>query len=144
MQTRDRFYIGGKWVQPAGRNVLEVISPYSEKVIGRVPEATAADIDAAVTAARLAFEEGPWPRTPPKERAAMITALSQGIQARSQEIADLITSEMGSPASWSLMGQVFAATFLLDAFAELTGEFPFEEQRAGLLGASLVRHVPVG
>ncbi len=144
MVTQDRFYIGGKWVTPAGTGTLEVISPYTEEVIGRVPEATPADMGAAVAAAREALEHGPWPRTPAGERAAMITALSREIGTRAQEIADLITAEMGSPASWSLVGQAFSATLVLDAFGAHAERFPFEERRSGLMGASLVRRAPVG
>jgi betaine-aldehyde dehydrogenase len=121
-----------------------VISPYTEEVIGRVPEATPTDMDAAVAAALDALEHGPWPRTHVSERVAMIAALSREIAARSQEIADLITAEMGSPASWSVIGQAFAATLVLDAFAEHAQRFPFEERRAGMMGASLVRRAPVG
>jgi aldehyde dehydrogenase (NAD+) len=144
MHSKDRFYIGGRWVGPAGSGTLDVVSPYSEEVIGRVPQATAADLDAAVAAAREALDAGPWPRMPASERADMISALSQEIMARSQEIADLITAEMGSPASWSVIGQALAANMVLDAFAEVARSFPFEERRAGIMGASLVRRAPVG
>jgi aldehyde dehydrogenase (NAD+) len=144
MHTREHFFIGGEWVAPAGQGTLEVISPYTEDVIGRVPEAVPADMDAAVAAARNALEHGPWPRMAPTERAAMITALSQGIQGRNEEFARLISEEMGSPISWSMLGQSFAPTMLLDAFAGLATEFPFEERRPGVLGTCLVRRVPVG
>jgi aldehyde dehydrogenase (NAD+) len=144
MLTRDRFYIGGRWVAPAGTGVLDVVSPFTEEVIGHVPAATPADMDAAVTAAREAFERGPWPHVPSAERGAMITALSQGIQARSDAFARTITQEMGSPISWCAIGQVFAATMVLDAFAALVTQLPFEERRAGILGSSMVRRVPAG
>lgn len=144
MINKDRFYIGGKWVEPAGSGTLDVISPYTEEVFARVPEATPADMDRAVAAAREAFDHGPWPHTPPAERAAMITAVSQEIQARSQEFADAITAEMGSPSSWCLVGQVMASTMLLDSFAEIAPQFSFEEHRPGLLGPNLIRRVPVG
>jgi aldehyde dehydrogenase (NAD+) len=144
MHAREQFFIGGKWVDPAGSGKLDVVSPFSEEVIARVPEATEADMDRAVGAARRALEEGPWPSTPPAERAVRIRELSQAIGARAQEFADTITSEMGCPSSWSLVGQVLSATMLLDAFADLTPGFAFEEERPGLLGPNLVRRVPVG
>lgn len=145
MHIQDRFYIGGEWVEPAQSGaVLEVVSPFTEEVVGRVPEAAELDMDRAVAAARRAFEEGPWPRMAPSERAALIAALANEIRGRSQEFAQLITLEMGSPISWSLVGQALAPTMLLDAFAALAAEFPFEEERQGMLGTSLVRHVPVG
>ena len=146
MEKRDTLYIGGEWVAPATSNQIEVISPYTEEVVGVVPEASEADVDRAVEAARAAFADGsgPWPTTSPKERADMIRAISQGIQARSQEFANLITAENGAPASFSLMGQVFAATMVLDGFADLTEQYAFEEERPGALSPCLVRRAPVG
>lgn len=143
MQTKDTLYIGGEWVAPAGTETIEVISPATEEVIARVPEASPADIDAAVAAARAALA-GPYPQLSPDERAEMITKLSQAIQARAQEFADTITGEMGSPSSWALMGQVLSSTMVLDGWAELTRSFPFEEIRPGALGPVMVRKEPVG
>ncbi len=71
--NKDSLYIGGEWVLGTGKT-LSVISPHSEEVIATVPEATEAEIDAAVRAARRAFDDGPWPRTSPAERAALIRA----------------------------------------------------------------------
>ncbi|MEJ2206376.1 MAG: aldehyde dehydrogenase [Gemmatimonadota bacterium] len=142
--AKDRFYIGGEWVRPAGTGVLEVVSPYTEEVVGSVPRATVADMDAAAAAAREALDRGPWPRMAPAERAAIVRALSQEIQARSAEFAEVITQEMGSPVSWCLLGQVLAAAMALDALAEHAATFSFEETRPGLMGEVLVRRVPVG
>ncbi|HEY5155593.1 MAG TPA: aldehyde dehydrogenase [Acidimicrobiales bacterium] len=144
MTNYDSFFIGGKWVPPAGTGTLEVISPATEEPVGRVPEATNADMDRAVAAARDAFDLGPWPRMAPGERADVMAAVSAAITERMDEFARLITSENGCPYSFSIMGQVFAATAVLDFFTGLTREFPFEETRQGMLGPSLVRHEPVG
>src|SRR5260370_29250722 len=65
MRSHDRFYIGGQWVAPAGSATLDVISPHTEEVVGRVPDGTTADMDRAVAAARDAFGNGPWPRMAP-------------------------------------------------------------------------------
>ena len=62
---RDALFIGGEWSAPASGDLLQVISPHSEEVVATVPDGTAADIDAAVAAARKAFDEGPWPRMSP-------------------------------------------------------------------------------
>jgi betaine-aldehyde dehydrogenase len=144
LEKKDVLYIGGEWVTPAGTTTIEVVNPATEEVIGVVPEASTADVDRAVAAARAAFDEGPWPSSTPKERAAVLRGLSQGIQARSQEFADTISRENGSPASFSLMGQVFAATMVLDGFADLVETYTFEEERPGLMGSCLVRKAPVG
>jgi betaine-aldehyde dehydrogenase len=136
-------YIGGEWVTPATTQTIDVICPWTEEVTATVPEATEADVDKAVAAAREALA-GPYPALSPEERAEYLTKLSQGIGARAQEFADVITAEMGSPASWSLMGQVMSATMALDGWAELARTHLFEELRAGMLGPTLVRKEPVG
>jgi betaine-aldehyde dehydrogenase len=143
MQTNDTLYIGGEWVAPSTSNVIEVVSPTTEEVIARVPEAAEGDVDRAVEAAKAALA-GPYPRLSGAERAALLRRLSQGLQARSQELADVITAEMGCPSSWSLMGQVFSATMVLDGWADLAETFPFEEIRPGALGPVMVRKEPVG
>src|SRR3954454_13220227 len=76
MRQHDRLYIGGEWVAPAGTGTIDVISPHTEEVIGRVPDATPADIDRAVAAAREAFDQGRWPRMAPAERAAILGRLT--------------------------------------------------------------------
>jgi betaine-aldehyde dehydrogenase len=142
--NRDKFFIGGDWVDPAGSDQLAVISPHTEEVIAKVPEATTADVDRAVAAARRANDSGPWPQMSPAERGDVIAAISAGIQARYEEMARTISEEMGSPYSWAVMGQVFAATMVLDFYANLAREYAFEERRPGILGPTLVRREPVG
>jgi betaine-aldehyde dehydrogenase len=143
MQTKDTLYIGGEWVAPSTSKTIEVVSPFTEEVIARVPEAAEADVDKAVEAAKAALV-GPYPQLTPDERADTIAKLSQAIQARSGELAETITAEMGSPASWAIMGQVFAPSMVLDGWADLARTFPFEEIRPGAMGPVLVRKEPVG
>ena len=142
--NRDKFFIGGDWVDPAGTDTLAVISPATEEVIAKVPDATTADVDRAVAAAREAFDSGPWPQMSPAERADVMAALSGILQGSYEEIAQTISEEMGSPISFSVMGQVFAATMVLDYYTGLAREYAFEERRAGVLGPTLVRREPVG
>jgi betaine-aldehyde dehydrogenase len=144
VRVYDRLFIDGDWVKSTGSETIEVISPGTEEPIGSVPASTEADIDAAVAAARRAFDSGPWPRTSPAERADLLAGVSTTIQARSEEIARTITEQNGSPISWSLMGQVFSATMVLDYYVGLAREIPFEEVRAGVMGPALVRREPVG
>jgi aldehyde dehydrogenase (NAD+) len=144
MIVKDKLYIDGDWVSPAGTDTIDVISPSTEEVIGRVPDGTTADIDRAVAAARQAFDRGPWPRLSAGERADVLARLSGLIQGRHEEYATTITSENGSPITWSVMGQVFASTFALDFFTGLVREYTFEEERPGMLGPALVRKEPVG
>jgi aldehyde dehydrogenase (NAD+) len=144
MQTYDTFFIGGKWVPASGSDTLDVVSPATEEVIGRVPVSTTADIDKAVAAAREAFDLGPWPRMSPTERADIMASISGSIQAKMDDFARLISSENGAPYNFSIMGQVFAATAALDFFTGLTREFDFEETRQGMMGPVFVRKEPVG
>ncbi|PZN29962.1 MAG: aldehyde dehydrogenase, partial [Proteobacteria bacterium] len=78
----DKLFIGGKWVAPSTAAVIEVISPNTEEVVATVAEAREADMDAAVAAARRAFDEGPWPRKSPQERAAALRALADALARR--------------------------------------------------------------
>ncbi len=142
--TKDTLYIGGEWVRPRGSGTIDVISPHTEELVATVPEADEGDIDRAVGAARRAFDEGPWPRTAPKDRAEVIRAISAAIKDRAQEFADTATREMGSPNGFALMGNVYASTLVLDGFASLVDTFAFEEERPGLLGMSRVVKQPVG
>jgi betaine-aldehyde dehydrogenase len=144
VQTRDKLYIGGEWVTPAGTGTIDVISPYTEQVIATVPDGTEADIDRAVAAARTAFDEGPWPRMTPQERAGYLQQLSGLIQSRMDEWATLITSEVGAPFVFSQMGQVFASTMVMDYYVGLAGSYHFEEVRQGVMGPALVRKEPIG
>jgi aldehyde dehydrogenase (NAD+) len=144
MQVHERLFIGGDWIQPATAATLEVISPHSEEVIARVAEGREADIDRAVAAARHAFDHGPWPRMTAVERADVMARVLGLLQERAAELAITITNEMGSPISFSNMGQVMASNMVLDYFIRLAREFPFEELRPGLQGPTLVRREPVG
>jgi len=142
-ESKNLLYIGGEWVTPSTTNTIDVISPFTEEVIATVPEAAEGDVDRAVEAAKAALD-GPYPRLSPAERADVISKLSAAIGARAMEFAELITTEMGSPASFSLMGQVFSATMIYDGYANLARTYPFEEPRAGALGPVLVRKESVG
>ena len=77
MKVYDRLFIGGEWVSPSGTGTIDVINPTTEEVMGRVPDSTEADVDKAVAIARDAFDNGPWPRMSPAERAEILTKVSK-------------------------------------------------------------------
>src|SRR3954454_17117376 len=139
-----KLFIGGELVDPLGREVIEVISPHTEEVIGRVPHASRADVDAAVAAARTAFEQGPWPRMSLDERIEIVTRIKDAIAVRHEEIARVISSENGSPYSWSVLAQALGAMMVWDAALTVARDFTYEETRDGVLGKILVRREPVG
>ncbi|HXL16617.1 MAG TPA: aldehyde dehydrogenase family protein, partial [Streptosporangiaceae bacterium] len=144
MRSHDRFYIGGQWVAPAGSATLDVISPHTEEVVGRVPDGTPADMDRAVAAARDAFDNGPWPRMDPADRAAAVGRLADVYAGRLGEIAELITEEMGSPITFSQLAQAPQPQMMLSYFAELGKTFTWEDDRPGIFGPVTVRREPVG
>lgn len=90
-------FIGGELTAPLGTEVIEVISPHSEQVLGRVPHASRADVDRAVAAARRAFDEGPWPRATLEERIEVVGRIKDAIAVRHEEIARSISAQNGSP-----------------------------------------------
>ncbi|HJQ07136.1 MAG TPA: aldehyde dehydrogenase [Nocardioides sp.] len=142
---RDALFIGTTWAKPATDAVLEVVSPHTEEVVARVPEGSAADIDAAVAAARRAFDEGPWPRMSPAERIEVVQNLSALYAGRLDDMAHVISTEMGSPISFSSLAQAPAPWMQIEAFLTIAREFPWEATRPGALGGDvLVRHEPVG
>ncbi|HEY3841992.1 MAG TPA: aldehyde dehydrogenase family protein, partial [Acidimicrobiales bacterium] len=141
----DRLFIGGDWVSPEGTETIGIISPSTEEVIARVPDGTEADIDKAVAAARTAFDRGPWPRMTPLERAEILAKVAAQITAEMDDMADIISREMGSPISFSTLGQVLAPTMIFSYYAELAKTFAFDEVRAGMLNPQvLVTKEPVG
>ncbi|MDJ0462874.1 aldehyde dehydrogenase [Streptomyces sp. H27-C3] len=139
-----KLYIGGELVDPLGTDVIEVISPHTEQVIGRVPHASRADVDRAVATARAAFDEGPWPRMTLDERIAVVSRIKDAIAVRHEEIARVISSENGTPYTAGIMMQALAAMMVWDATITVARDFPHEERRAGVLGPILVRREPVG
>src|SRR4051794_17582886 len=68
----DRLFIDGTWVPPATSDKISVISPFSEQLVAQVPDASTADADRAVAAARVAFDHGPWPRMTLQERMEVV------------------------------------------------------------------------
>ncbi|MGW0614855.1 aldehyde dehydrogenase family protein [Streptomyces sp. NPDC002788] len=138
MKAYDGMYIGGAWRPAAGQDVIEVVNPVDEQVIGTVPAGTAEDVDAAVRAARAALPE--WAATPPAERAARLSALRDGLVARADEIAETVTAELGSPLKFSQAVHAAVPIAVAGSYAELAATYAFEEK----IGNSVVHHEPVG
>ena len=135
---RAQLYIGGQWVDPSSDGTIEVVNASTEEVMGRIPEGTAADVDRAVEAARAAFET--WSQTPLEDRVALCTAVSARLQDRQEEIAALISQELGSPIRISMMVQAGLPAMDFGSMEHLVGEIPWEQQ----IGNSLVVREPIG
>jgi acyl-CoA reductase-like NAD-dependent aldehyde dehydrogenase len=140
----DKLYIGGRWQEPATGQRISVISPHTEEPIGETPEASPQDVDRAVLAARKAFDEGPWPRLPVSERMEKIEKLASVYTAHAEEMADLITAEMGSPRTFSRLGQANGALSQMYLTLATAKDFGWVERRQGLFGQVQVRRAPVG
>lgn len=143
--THELLFVGGRWTAPDSDETIEVVSPATETPIGRVPLGSATDLDRAVTAARTAFDSGPWPALPPVERAEAVARLAAAIRARADEFADILTGEVGTPRKLSPFVQVGTARGVFDAYARFAADYPWSETRKGARGATVrVRQVPVG
>jgi aldehyde dehydrogenase (NAD+) len=138
MKAHDGMYIDGTWRPAVGRDVIEVVNPADEQVIGQVPAGDALDVDAAVRAARAALPG--WAATPPAERAARLAALRDVLVARAGEIAETVTAELGSPPKLSQTVHVGAPIAVAGSYAELAATYAFEER----IGNSTVYQEPIG
>ncbi|MDQ6853612.1 MAG: aldehyde dehydrogenase [Actinomycetota bacterium] len=145
MREHKRLFIGGEWVEPASSRTIDVISPHSEELVGRVPEGTEADVDRAVTSARDAFDNGEWPRLSPEERIAAVQKFCDVYAAHIPDMAAVVTEEMGSPITFSNLAQSPAPWMMLNTFLQIAAEYPWEERRQGVLGSDvIVRREPAG
>jgi betaine-aldehyde dehydrogenase len=95
--TTSPLYINGEFVAPQSSATLDVVDPATTEVIGRVPDASAADVDRAVRAARVAFDEGPWKDTTAQERGRVLFRLAEAVRSRATELAELETRNSGKP-----------------------------------------------
>ena len=136
--VRDKLYIGGEWVESAGDGSIEVVNPTTEEAVGRVPEGTAEDADRAVQAARAAFDA--WSETPAEERAAFCGAIGEKLAERGEEIAALITTELGMPIGLSQLIQAGLPAVTFSSMPELVKEVAWEEE----VGNSLIVREPAG
>lgn len=138
MRDYLNFYIGGRWVAAADRAQLDVIDPATQKVAGRIALGTAADVDAAVAAARDAFET--FARSTREYRIALLRRILEQYERRYEDVALAITEEMGAPIAFARQYQAdIGRQHLLATIAALE-EYRFEEQR----GTTRVVREPIG
>ena len=128
IRSFDRLFIGGHWARPQAAGRIEVISPSTEEVIGWVPEPCAADVDAAVDAARRAFEDGTWRSLSPAERGVAIGRIADEIERRIPELARTFAAEIGAPLP---VGMDFhhKAVDMFRQYAAIHQTAAFEEDR---------------
>ncbi len=138
MIARDKFFIGGQWVAPASKETIEVHNAGTGEVMGKVPAGGEKDIDAAVAAARAAFEG--WSATPAAKRAEYLQKISDGLKARAAELGSTIAQEVGMPIKLSGRIQAGLPIANFSNYSKLLNQFKFEDR----IGNSLVVREPVG
>ena len=137
-------YIGGAWVKPSTSATINVMNSATEEIYVSVAEAMETDIDAAVAAARHAFDQGPWPRLSYAERAGYLRAIAKEFVARADELARVWATESGVLYSLAKSRpRVLSDTF--EYYAGLAETFQFEEQHPSKSGGvGLLVGEPVG
>ena len=138
MKDCRNFYIDGKWVSPAERHDFAVVNPANEETIATISLGSAADVDRAVAAAKKAFET--YSETSVEERLALLQRIIEVYKAKSSEMAEAISAEMGAPVSLARKAQAPAGLAHLAEVAKVLGQYKFEE----LKGSTLMRKEPIG
>ena len=141
----DKLFIGGKWTAPSTSEVIEVHCPATGEYVGKVPLAAAADVDVAIAAARKAFDSGPWPSTPPKERAAVIAGALKLMEERKDLFTKLLAGETGQPPTTIETMHWMSSMGALSFFAgPAVDEVKWQEIRNGNYGQTIVHREPIG
>lgn len=138
MSHYQQFYINGEWVDPIGKETLEVINPANEEPIATIALGNEEDVDRAVAAARQAFES--FSQTSREERLALLEKVVAGYKARMGELAATLSQEMGAPMGLANAAQAPAGLAHLAGAMAALKDFPFEEDSGG---AHVVRE-PIG
>jgi len=134
-------YINGGWRRSSGSASLELINPATEESLGRVTDATSADVDDAVAAASAAFAA--WSATSAEERIAVMNRVAVAVSERAEELSRLQSLQMGAPLV-SARAAVQASSNLLRAYMDAANVLSWEYIRRDAWGQSLMRREPVG
>ena len=137
-RSRTALYVGGRWTPASGSGVVEVHEAATEQVLATVPAGEPADVQAAVAAARSAFDG--WAATDPYERADVVRRIAEGLEARADELAETMAREVGTPLATSHRVQVGLGVSAFRSTADALDRLALEER----IGTSLVLRVPAG
>lgn len=146
LEVRQSLFIGGAWASPDGQESIDVFSASTEELVGRIPSANERDIDDAVGAARLAFEDPQgWATWSPEARAVALEALANELDARAAQTVTAVSTQNGMPVTIGQQSEGILPATLLRYYADLIRRDPVEEVRPGLFGGTtVVRREPVG
>ena len=128
LKSPQALFIGGEWVKSQSERTLEVISPVTEEVLIKVPEASERDMDRAIAAARQAFDNGPWPRLSPQERGKYLLKVADALRKRLPELAETWTGQMGAPIGLTKYA-VGQAPELFQYYGNLIQTYPIIDER---------------
>jgi acyl-CoA reductase-like NAD-dependent aldehyde dehydrogenase len=140
----DKLYIGGEWAQPSSSRTIDVVMPSTGEVVATVASAAPADADAAVAAARQAFDEGSWPRLTHLERAGYIRRWTEELAALSDEFSKVWTYESGYPQAHGDLINKTMAPLIWDNLLAQASEVPWEERRTTAASDVLIQRLPIG
>ena len=141
LEKRD-FYINGQWVKPASANDLNVINPANEEPCAVISLGNQDDTDAAVAAAKAAFE--PWAMTPKSERIDLIKALYAEYNNRADDMAEAISMEMGAPIDMARAAQTGAGSWHIKGFIDSFDEIEFESTPWAQTPGEKIYREPIG
>lgn len=123
----ESFYINGQWVAPLSSERLPIENPATEEIVGQLALGSAEDADRVILAARAAFAG--WTATPVAERIALVERILEIYNARAEDLAQAMRTEMGAPIGWSREAQVWAGRVHLESTIAAAKAFPWEEMR---------------
>ena len=138
MHAREQLYIDGKWIDSLGKGSIDVINPATEEIIGRVPVGSTKDVDKAVVAAKSAFDS--WSKSTIEERIELLNALSNAFKERGEELAQTITSEVGTPIGYSRVAMVGTPRVVSRSYAKILEDYVWEEE----IRNSIICKEPIG
>ena len=140
LEYRD-IYAGGRLVCSGSPDVITIVNPATEEVVGAVPAAVGTDVDKAVRSARRAFDDGAWATCAPAQRADALDRLAAALEARAEEAARLVTAEMGMPIGSSRQHNAASPCAILRYYANLARAMDTEETRTAVsfAGRTVVR-----
>lgn len=140
---RDLF-IGNEWRPASTGATTGLVNPATEQLFGRAAIASAEDVDAAVEAARAAFDTGPWPRLSLQERAAALSRFADALEADIEPLAESVVRETGLLRKEGI-GGTRSMTAMLRYYADMASQLELVERRQGLTGVTAsIEKVPLG
>ena len=138
MYDREEIYINGKWIKSHNKERIEVINPSNEEIIGSVPAGNKEDVDNAIKSAKEAFVS--WSKSDIGDRIEILNALSASFKEREEELAQMITAEVGTPIGYSRTAMVGTPRVVARSYAKILETYNWEEE----IRNSLVIKEPIG